>query len=99
MTDERKGVVFPFQRAEDMKNKIVSIDGYMRSKESEEKMNSLFAAVFQGPAGNAVLDYIESLTLRTVSGPSASSDLLRHNEGMRHLASIILERTRLGRSK
>ena len=95
MTEDRKAAVLPFaQRKPEGK---MGMDGIVRPLDAEKKLNSLFAATFTGAAGQEVLDYLESLTLRTVSGPEASDAQLRHQEGQRHLVSIILERYRLGK--
>ncbi len=96
MTEERKGVVLPFDVKRPPKN-VLGFDGVPRTPEQEQKLNSLFAATFQGQSAERVLDYIEGLTLRTVSPVGASGEQLHYREGMRFMASIILERVRKGR--
>lgn len=95
MTEERKGTLLVFQEKRGVRK--IGMDGLVRDEAGETKLNSLFAATFNSPSGQAVLDYLESLTLRTINGPEASDSQLRHQEGMRHLVSIILERYRLGK--
>lgn len=97
MTDERKSVVLPFDSLKRPPKTAVGFDGIPRTQEQEQKLNSLFAATFQGQSAERVLDYIEGLTLRTVSPADASGDQLHYREGMRFMASIILERVRKGR--
>jgi hypothetical protein len=93
---DRKGAVLPIDFGR-KRTQIVGIDGVIRNKSDEAKLNSMFTATFNTPAGQKVLDYLEMLTLRTVNGPAATDGELRHQEGMRHLASIIIERQRLGK--
>lgn len=66
-----------------------SIDGTVRSAEAEDTINGAFRAVFAGPSGQAVLDYLRSISLNTVMPPSASDAELRMQEGMRRLFGVI----------
>ncbi len=95
---DRKAVVLPFNLKPKAK-RVMGFDGIERDIEQEDKLNSLFASVFQGPASERVLDYLEAITLRTVSPQGASEGDLRYREGMRFMASIVLERVRKGREK
>jgi hypothetical protein len=93
---ERKATVLPFSGGK-RGTKAVGVDGIVRDEDTEKKINSLFAATFVGPSGEQVLDYLEAISLRTVNGPDATDQQLRHMEGMRLMASIILTRVRLGK--
>jgi len=72
-------------------------DGVRRPAEMEAKLNSLFASVFSGPDGQAVIDHLRSITLNRLNGPEVSSDHLRHVEGQRFLVGVILQRIEKGK--
>ena len=73
-----------------------SIDGYVRSEEEESKLNKLFASVFKTKDGQAVMDYLKSITTEAVAGANISSNALFHVEGMRFLVAVIQTRTKKG---
>jgi len=73
-----------------------SIDGYVRSEEEESKLNKLFASVFKAKDGQAVMDYLKSITTEAVAGANISSNALFHIEGMRFLVAIIKTRAKKG---
>ncbi|MGE3479758.1 MAG: hypothetical protein AB7G80_09860, partial [Dongiaceae bacterium] len=55
----------------------VGIDGYNRSIDAENELNSMFAGVFTLAAGIKILDYLRGITLNTVVPHSASNEVLR----------------------
>lgn len=65
------------------------IDGMHRPADLEEKINGAFRAAFSSPSGQAVIDYLRSITLHTVLPPQATNEELRMQEGMRRLFGII----------
>lgn len=100
MTERKSGDHRPrVQRAELPKPPYVSPDGVVRRPEHERQINDAFATVFQGKTGDMVVDYLRSITLHRVIGPSASAEELRHQEGMRGLTAIIETRIRDGRNR
>lgn len=76
--------------------KVIGIDGRERSRAQEDQLNEAFGIAFQGEVGRLVLDYIKSISINYVHGPEASNGVIRHTEGQRFMASMILERTRIG---
>lgn len=69
-----------------------SIDGYSRDDAREEQINAAFRTALGGRNGEAVMDYLRSITVNTVMPPSASDGELRMQEGMRRLFGIIQTR-------
>ena len=65
----------------------------------EQKMNKLFATVFNTDAGKEVLAYLKSITAETVSGPNVSNNQLFHLEGMRYLFAIIQNKINKGKEQ
>ena len=66
-----------------------SVDGFLRTPNAEEKINALCRTVLTGPGGEALMDYIKSITTSVVLPASASDAELRMQEGMRRLAGIL----------
>ena len=77
---------------EEKKQGGISIDGYARSPEAENKLNELVASVFVGPNGQEVIKYLRSISIDAVSGPNVTNEHLRHLEGMRYIVAILLKR-------
>jgi|TARA_B100000949_G_scaffold18093_1_gene13961 hypothetical protein len=77
---------------EEKKQGGISIDGYARSPEEENKLNELVASVFAGPNGQAVINYLRSISVDAVSGPNITNEHLRHLEGMRYIVAILSRR-------
>lgn len=76
-----------------------NIDGWARSTDAEEKIDAACRAALTGPAGEAVMEYIKSITTSAVL-PAGSSDAeLREMEGMRRLTAILDTRRRSKPSK
>lgn len=73
-------------------------DGVARPADEETRLNQLAATVFRGADGEALLDYLRSITITAVCGPEISANALFHREGMRFLVGIIEQRIKLGRT-
>ena len=71
-----------------------SVDGFLRTPQTEEHLNAICRAALNGPAGDAVMDYIKSITTSVVLPASASDAELRMMEGMRRLCGILDARRR-----
>ncbi len=87
----RKGEADPDQ--------MIGIDGIVRKIDEEKRLNEMFAITFREQLGQDVLAYLRSITLDNISGPMVSDGELRHLEGQRYLARIILQRTNIGRTE
>ena len=72
-------------------------DGYLRSTTDDAKLNKLFASVFRGPDGEALIQHLRAITIEAVAGPEITNDQLRHLEGMRYLVAIMQRRINSGR--
>jgi effector-binding domain-containing protein len=66
---------------ETLKNKV-------QSKQDLE-IDHIFASVFNQPNGKKVIEYLESLTVKSVVSPQSSSSMLWHLEGQRYLVNLI----------
>jgi hypothetical protein len=75
-----------------------SIDGFDRPEEAEEQINQICRAALTGPSGEALMDYIRSITTNVVLHHTASDAELRAMEGMRRLTGI-LDRRRNAKPK
>jgi len=73
-----------------------SVDGHIRSKEQEKKLNSLAFETFKTITGRKFLEYLRSITIENVLGPAADDATLRHLEGQRFIIGIIETRYRQG---
>jgi hypothetical protein len=71
-----------------------SIDGFARSEDLEEKINGACRTALTGPAGEAVMEYIKSITTSAVMPAGTSDAELREMEGMRRLTAILDMRRR-----
>ena len=49
-------------------------------------------SLFKSPTGEAVLQYLRSITIEAVSGPNISSEELRHLEGQRYIVGLLERR-------
>ena len=70
----------------------LGIDGVQRSKASDTIISQNVAEVFSTPTGQAVLQYLKSITIQLVHGPSVSTESLRHLEGQRFIVALIDQR-------
>ncbi len=66
-----------------------SIDGWSRPPRAEEQINALCRDVLNGSAGEALMDYLRSISTNAVMHPSCSDAELRMQEGMRRLVGIL----------
>lgn len=78
---------------------MTGLDGILRSRESEQRLNRTFASAFAGEDGAAVLSYLRSITIEMVSGPDLSDPGLRHLEGQRYLVGLIERRVNAEKRK
>ncbi len=76
--------------------KIIGPDGITRTPDQDSKINETFFEAFQGAAGEAVIDYLKSITINRISGPESSAEYLRHLEGQRSIVALILTRYNQG---
>lgn len=67
-------------------------DGFSRSVALDDKITEDVSALFRTPTGRAVLDYLESITIRAVAGPAVDPNELMHREGQRFILSVISAR-------
>ena len=70
----------------------IGIDGMTRPVEQDKKISQNIAEVFSSPTGKEVLRYLRSMTIEMVSGPSISTEELRHLEGQRYLVGLLERR-------
>jgi len=70
----------------------IGIDGMTRSVEQDKQISQNIAEVFSSPTGKEVLRYLRSMTIEMVSGPSISTEELRHLEGQRYLVGLLERR-------
>jgi hypothetical protein len=70
----------------------LGIDGVQRSKANDTVISQNVAEVFSTPTGQAVLQYLKSITIQLVHGPSVSTESLRHLEGQRFIVALIDQR-------
>jgi hypothetical protein len=78
----------------------LGIDGVQRSKANDQNISVTVAEVFSSPSGEAVLNYLKSITINMVHGPDVSTASLRHIEGQRFIVGLIEQRIAHGhRSK
>lgn len=67
----------------------VSVDGFLRSDEENRRLNALCRDVLTGSSGDALMEYIRSITASVVMPTSATDAELRDREGMRRLHGIL----------
>tara|TARA_R100000231_G_scaffold135502_1_gene110000 strand:- start:452 stop:733 length:282 start_codon:yes stop_codon:yes gene_type:complete len=70
----------------------LSLDGFTRTKADDLIISRNIESLFRSPTGEAVLQYLRSITIEAVSGPNISADELRHLEGQRYLVGLIERR-------
>tara|TARA_R100000234_G_scaffold109807_1_gene81846 strand:- start:1178 stop:1459 length:282 start_codon:yes stop_codon:yes gene_type:complete len=70
----------------------LSLDGFTRTKADDLIISRNIESLFKSPTGEAVLQYLRSITIEAVSGPNISADELRHLEGQRYLVGLIERR-------
>ena len=70
----------------------LGIDGVQRSKANDTIISQNVAVVFSAPTGQAVLQYLLSITLQLVHGPDVSTESLRHLKGQRFIVALIDQR-------
>lgn len=70
----------------------LGIDGVQRSKANDTIISQNVEEVFSTPTGQAVLQYLKSITIQLVHGPDVSTESLRHLEGQRFIVALIDQR-------
>ena len=70
----------------------LGIDCVQRSKANDTIISQNVAEVFSTPTGQAVLQYLKSITIQLVHGPDVSTESLRHLEGQRFIVALIDQR-------
>ncbi len=81
-----------------MTNKYLPPDGISRTPEAEYKINNAFSTIFNGKAGEAVLNYLKSITVNHVHGAGIDPNALLHYEGQRHIIGLIQTRITHGKN-
>jgi len=70
----------------------IGVDGVQRPKATDVNISQNVAEVFSTPTGQAVLQYLKSITIQMVHGPDVSTEALRHLEGQRFIVALIDQR-------
>ena len=79
-----------------MQPKHLGVDGFPRSKDSDEIISKNVLSLFNTPNGIEVLKYLKSITIEAVSGSNISDAELRHLEGQRYIVALIVKRINHG---
>tara|TARA_B100000085_G_C18241883_1_gene390272 strand:- start:134 stop:373 length:240 start_codon:yes stop_codon:yes gene_type:complete len=74
----------------------LGVDGFPRSKDSDEIISKNVLSLFNTPNGIEVLKYLKSVTIEAVSGSNISDAELRHLEGQRYIVALIVKRINHG---
>ena len=67
----------------------MGVDGIQRPQEKDQEISKNVATLFGSATGQAVLQYLRSITIEMVSGPNVTTEELRHIEGQRYLVGLI----------
>ena len=67
----------------------VGVDGIQRPQEKDQEISKNVATLFGSATGQAVLQYLRSITIEMVNGPNVTTEELRHMEGQRYLVGLI----------
>ena len=67
----------------------VGVDGIQRPQEKDQQISENIASLFGSATGQAVLQYLRSITIEMVNGPNVTTEELRHMEGQRYLVGLI----------
>ena len=67
----------------------LGLDGFPRPKEEDDRISKNINSLFRTPNGKAVMQYLRSITIESVSGANISDAELRHLEGQRYLVGLI----------
>ena len=79
-----------------MQPKHLGVDGFPRSKDSDEIISKNVLSLFNTPNGIEVLKYLKSVTIEAISGSNISDAELRHLEGQRYIVALIVKRINHG---
>tara|TARA_B100001093_G_C26106004_1_gene708885 strand:+ start:90 stop:368 length:279 start_codon:yes stop_codon:yes gene_type:complete len=67
----------------------VGVDGIHRPQQKDQQISENIASLFGSATGQAVLQYLRSITIEMVNGPNVTTEELRHIEGQRYLVGLI----------
>lgn len=67
----------------------MGVDGIQRPQEKDQEISKNVATLFGSATGQAVLQYLRSITIEMVNGPNVTTEELRHMEGQRYLVGLI----------
>ena len=68
---------------------VTGLDGFPRNKNLEEEVSLNFTHLFSQPTGQAILQYLRSITIEAVHGAAVTDEVLRHAEGQRYIVALI----------
>jgi hypothetical protein len=72
-------------------------DGHNRKLAVERELNTSFVRLFSSPEGEKVINYLNSITLSHVFGPTFDPNALIHKEGQRFIVGLMKQRIQLGK--
>ena len=67
------------------------LDGYLRTEQEDLYLISAIYQTFATDPGRKTLEWLRMITQEAVIDPSQPDAVLRHQEGMRHLYSLIMK--------
>ena len=79
-----------------MTKPFISLDGFSRNKDADDRISMDMAALFATPSGQSTLKYLRSITIEAVNGPNVTDAELRHMEGQRYLVGLLERRIQHG---
>jgi hypothetical protein len=71
-------------------------DGYQRKPEEEFEINQLAAKLLDSDDGRCLMQYLESITVKTVVPPTAEPHQFAYMEGRRDLFRVLQNRVEHG---
>ncbi len=80
------------QKRAQAKAMTVGVDGFPRSASADENINQICRNALSGATGEALMEYLKSITSSVVMPASATDAELRDREGMRRLVGILDQR-------
>lgn len=72
---------------------------YVKNRADKKEIENTFTRLFLTEDGQKVLSYLQLITYHRASGPTASDDQLRFQEGQRALLTTILRLVNNGRGQ
>ena len=89
----------PKKKTRKKPTQYVGPDGLKRPAKFEHDLNESFAIAFKSAAGQAVIEYLKSVTSGRVLPPGLESQAYVYQEGARWLMGIIATRIKDGEDK